>query len=399
MFIFTSHLGRVLLQNRLSRSGASGTITTVNGISTRSGFRDKKGGFSHQLYSLFRHFFSVGFIRNPLNRGEIWVTQRQKGGQADAFTPTLKLSATRWYLRMQTCITLLKSDKWILAAKAFSMKCLVFISLHRLLLRHKGLLLSMNVVTAWMTFWEQSGHPGLDSTDVEGWRWGRNPWGCSYLFKGENTSRSSGWMVNVFPKSWLQHLVNTLPGYICVCVGVLVCIQVNAHSHICMCNSIKEEHRNVICMSLSPKVWFQFTRGGVASEASCYADPQFSKEDNWLCSTISPSRWYTGQLWQSRTSSPAALPPPNLPDLNLLLPSREESWRVDTFEFHILHSVINSRSDWAWIQTARNNHKLSWCCNAVLQRDTLDELIRWSIDSFTINVIDKVKPPLLDTCQ
>lgn len=40
---------------------------------------------------------------------------------------------------------------------------------------------------------------------------------------------------------------------------------------------------------------------------------QFSKEDNWLCSTISPSRWYTGQLWQPRTSSPAAPPPPSSP--------------------------------------------------------------------------------------
>lgn len=63
---------------------------------------------------------------------------------------------------------------------------------------------------------------------------------------------------------------------ICVCVGVLVCIQVNAHSHICMCKSIKEGRCNVICMSLSPKVWFQFTRGRAASEASCYADPHSS---------------------------------------------------------------------------------------------------------------------------
>ena len=44
MFIFTFHLGWEL-HNRLSRSGAWAAITTVNGISTRSGFRDKKGDF------------------------------------------------------------------------------------------------------------------------------------------------------------------------------------------------------------------------------------------------------------------------------------------------------------------------------------------------------------------
>lgn len=77
---------------------------------------------------------------------------------------------------------------------------------------------------------------------------------------------------------------------------------------------------------------------------------QLSKEDNWLCSTISPSRWYTGQLWQSRTSSPAALTPPNLHDLNLLLPGSAESWRMDTFKFHISHCMINSLHDRAWIQ-------------------------------------------------
>lgn len=57
---------------------------------------------------------------------------------------------------------------------------------------------------------------------------------------------------------------------------------------------------------------------------------------------------------QNRLSSCSATPSPpqNLPDLNLLLPSREESWRVDTFKFHILPGVINSLSGRAWIQSS-----------------------------------------------
>lgn len=116
-------------------------------------------------------------------------------------------------------------------------------------------------------------------------------------------------------------------------------------TYVCVTKSVKEESSNVT-WSLVAVHQRQSCIGGFLLCRST----QFSKEDNWLCSTISPSRWYTGQLWQSRTSSPAALPPPNLPDLNLLLPSREESWRVDTFKFHILHSVINSLSGRAWIQ-------------------------------------------------
>ena len=119
---------------------------------------------------------------------------------------------------------------------------------------------------------------------------------------------------------------------------------------------------------------------------------QFSKEDNWLCSTISPSRWYTGQLWQSRTSSPAALPPPNLPDLNLLLPSREESWRVDTFKFHILRAVINSLCGRARIQNCMRQSEMM----LMLQSFATMRHIRWSVDSFTINSIDnasEASPP------
>lgn len=203
---FAPFLGRVL-HNRLSRSGAWGAIITVNGSSTRSGFRDKSG-FSHQLYSPFRHLCPVGFIRNPLNRRRMWVAQRQRGGGA-------MLTVTWWYVRKKSCITPLKSDKRTQAVKAFSVKCLVFISLYRLLLRHKGLLLSMNVVTAWMTLQEQSGHPGHDCTDVEGWRRGRKLWD----YTQENTLWISGRMVNVVPS--FAHSVNILPGCICVSVGAL----------------------------------------------------------------------------------------------------------------------------------------------------------------------------------
>lgn len=121
---------------------------------------------------------------------------------------------------------------------------------------------------------------------------------------------------------------------------------------------------------------------------------QFSKEDNWLCNTISPSRWYTGQLWQSRTSSPAALPPPNLPDLNLLLPSREESWRVDTFKFPILHRVINSlsfspslsrsrsRSDRAWLDDT------AWCCLVTQQMNISDARLTYILWIFTDKIYE-----------
>lgn len=69
---------------------------------------------------------------------------------------------------MQICITLLNSDMRVLAVKAFSVNCLVFIIQYRLLLRHKGLPLSMTVVTAWMTLWEQSGQSVHDFIDVKG---------------------------------------------------------------------------------------------------------------------------------------------------------------------------------------------------------------------------------------
>lgn len=171
MFIFTFHLGRVL-HNRLSTSGAWGAITTVNGTWTRSGFRDKKK--VDFLISCI-HYSGVS-VQLALSES-LWTGEEcelhggRRGGKLLLFTPTLKVTVRRWYQRMQTCITLLKSDKWIRAVKAFCVKCLVFIRLDRLLPSRKGLLLSMKVVTAWATLWEQPGRPGHGCTDVEGWRW------------------------------------------------------------------------------------------------------------------------------------------------------------------------------------------------------------------------------------
>lgn len=135
----------------------------------------KKWIFSSTVFTI-QAFLFCGLYQKP---SEPERNVRQKGGRADAFTPTLKLSVTWWYLRMQICITLLNSDMRVLAVKAFSVNCLVFIIQYRLLLRHKGLPLSMTVVTAWMTLWEQSGQSGHDFIDVKGWRWGRNLWDYS----------------------------------------------------------------------------------------------------------------------------------------------------------------------------------------------------------------------------
>lgn len=87
MFICT-FLGGVL-HNRLSTSGAWGAITTVNGSSTRSGFRDKSG-FSHQLYSPFRHLCPVGFYQKPSEpERNVSCTKTERGGggaDADSYT-------------------------------------------------------------------------------------------------------------------------------------------------------------------------------------------------------------------------------------------------------------------------------------------------------------------------
>lgn len=111
----------------------------------------------------------------------------------------------------------------------------------------------------------------LDMT-VLYWRRERKQWDQTH----ENTLWISGRMVNVVPSS--EHSVNILPGYICLCGCVSV--QVNAHWHImhhlCWTKNVKEESSDVICMPLPPQVWFQSTKGRVASEASCYADPHSS---------------------------------------------------------------------------------------------------------------------------
>lgn len=54
-------------------------ITTVNGSSTRSGFRDESG-FSHQLHSPFGHLCPDGFLRDSTNWGEECVLRRGRGG-------------------------------------------------------------------------------------------------------------------------------------------------------------------------------------------------------------------------------------------------------------------------------------------------------------------------------
>lgn len=76
MFIFTFHLAGEL-HNRLSRSGARGEITTVNGISTRSGFRDKKWIFSSTEFTIQAFLFSVLYA-TPLNRRGMFNCEEAK---------------------------------------------------------------------------------------------------------------------------------------------------------------------------------------------------------------------------------------------------------------------------------------------------------------------------------
>lgn len=155
--------------------------------------------------------------------------------------------------------------------------------------------------------------------------------------------------------------------------------------HLCLSGCVRVQ----IECSFTPM--FCWTKSSIGGSLLCRST-QFSKEDNWLCRTISPSRWYTGQLWQSRTSSPAALPPPNLSDLNLLLPNREESWEVDTFKFHILNRLINSLSGWAWIQSCMKQSEMALMLQCCV---TMTLTLNYTVSTYSI----QVKPPWLDTCQ
>lgn len=136
---------------------AWGAITTVNGSSTRSGFRDKSG-FSHQMLSPFRAFTSG------------WLSPRipqLEGGTRVAEALTY-WQARRWYLRIKSGRAPPKSDKPTRAAKAFTLKCLVFISPRRLLLRHKRQPPSV-VIAARMALSVER-HPAFEAVDVAGWR-------------------------------------------------------------------------------------------------------------------------------------------------------------------------------------------------------------------------------------
>lgn len=82
MFIFTSHLGGVLLHNRLSRSDASGVITTANGISTRSGFRDKKKWiFSSTVFTIQALLFCWLYQKPSKPGRNVSCTQAERGGK------------------------------------------------------------------------------------------------------------------------------------------------------------------------------------------------------------------------------------------------------------------------------------------------------------------------------
>lgn len=88
-------------------------------------------------------------LSETLWSGEKCVAQRQNSGRQ---TDALMLTVAHWYLRMKSCITYLKTDKEIQTVK-------VSIGLQWLLLRHKGLLLSNNVLsvsevfTGWTSEW------------------------------------------------------------------------------------------------------------------------------------------------------------------------------------------------------------------------------------------------------
>lgn len=147
--------------------------------------------------------------------------------------------------------------------------------------------------------------------------------------------------------------------------------------------------RDATCMPLSSQVWFQGTRGWVALEASCYADPHNSpKRITGFAALSAHPDGIQGSFDSPEQAFQLLCHPPNLPDLNLLLPSREESWRVDTFKFHILPRLINSLSRPFRIQSCMEQRR-SWC---MVPQQSTSCVLQVSYKSW-------VKPACSNTCQ
>lgn len=104
----------------------------------------------------------------------------------------------------------------------------------------------MKVVTAWTTLWKSSWHPGHDSTDTGGWR--QYVQSC-LKEKKKKTFWSSERMINTFTESWLLDTWEPL------------------------CQVILPRKGGYTVCTIMCEVWFGYTRGRVALEASFYADP------------------------------------------------------------------------------------------------------------------------------
>lgn len=173
-------------------------------------------------------------------------------------------------------------------------------------------------------FWKS--HPGYEGVDVEGLKARRKLWDLFETLTQENTL----WVI--------------LPEYSCVSPGAWECRWTPAHT--CEQEVLGRKSRDATCMPLSSQVWFQGTRGRVALEGSCYADPHSSpKRITGFAALSAHPDGIQGSFDSPEQALQLLCHPPNLPDLNLLLPSREESWRVDTFNFHILHKLIKTSSN------------------------------------------------------
>lgn len=112
---------------------------------------------------------------------------------------------------------------------------------------------------------------------------------------------------------------------------------VNAHSHLGLPKKCDRNGTHVFTTLFDFKA-----PGRVALEASYFTEPKritafvalSAHPDGIQSSCDSPEQAFQ-LLW-----APHLLLDYN--DLNLLLPGSEESWEVDTFNFQILHRVINS---------------------------------------------------------
>lgn len=200
----------------------------------------KRGIFSSTVFTIQAFLFSWLYQKpSELERNVSCMgVARGVGGMGWAFTPTLKLSITQQYLRIKTCITPLKSDMCILAVKTFSVKCSsldqsVLISCYWDV---KGCFWAWKL---WLLGWlcEQSGHPGHDCADVEGWRWGGNLWGCSHATEGSCLKKKilcgaqvEWWIYSQRDDCWTPQ-DHSAKLHLCLCVGVLAHIQVNVHTH------------------------------------------------------------------------------------------------------------------------------------------------------------------------